>query len=399
MDHAKKGDTALSASQYTEAIQHYTDALAVNPAAVKYYIGRSTAYQRTHKYADALADAELAVVLAHKRAKRELIKDAQFRRALALFFLGRYADADYVLTIVQELDEKDKMLPTWSAKVAAKLKDLPEEDERRNVTAKKVPDVEIPAAPATSTSTSASTSASKPTTSSADVATIKSADVAVPKPTVPTPTNKIKHDWYQSSDSVTVNILAKGAPKDTTTVEFEKDSLSVSFPIAGSESEFHFSADPLFASIDPSQSKFRVTPNKVELTLKKAAPGVKWHNLEGDRQVEALTDENKATIPSHVLTGKTAQEPAPAYPTSSKSGAKNWDKLAKEDLDDKDDMEGDETSHFFKQLYKGASPDQQRAMMKSYQESGGTVLSTDWGSISVKTVVPEPPEGMEAKKY
>jgi suppressor of G2 allele of SKP1 len=69
------------------------------------------------------------------------------------------------------------------------------------------------------------------------------------------------------------------------------------------------------------------------------------------------------------------------------------------DLDDKDEIEGDETSHFFKQLYSGATPEQQRAMMKSYQESGGTVLSTDWSNVGNKTVVPEPPEGMEAKKY
>jgi suppressor of G2 allele of SKP1 len=93
------------------------------------------------------------------------------------------------------------------------------------------------------------------------------------------------------------------------------------------------------------------------------------------------------------------EDSAPAYPTSSKSGAKNWDKLAAEDLDEKDEIEGDETNHFFKKLYSGATPEQQRAMMKSYQESGGTVLSTDWSNVGSKTVVPEPPEGMEAKKY
>ena len=68
-------------------------------------------------------------------------------------------------------------------------------------------------------------------------------------------------------------------------------------------------------------------------------------------------------------------------------------------MDDKDEIEGDETSHFFKKLYGGATPEQQRAMMKSYQESGGTVLSTDWSNVGSKTVVPEPPEGMEARKY
>jgi suppressor of G2 allele of SKP1 len=386
MDHATKGDAALSASQYTEAIEHYTKALGVNPEAVKYYIGRSTAYQRAQKYSEALQDAEIAVVLAHKRARRELIKDAQFRRALALFFLERYGDAEHVLIIVKDLDEKEKMLPIWNMKIANKLKELPEDDEKRKVTVKNVPDVEVPSA---SASTAKSSGDDKP----------KSTEAAqAPKPVVPTPANKIKHDWYQSNDSVTVNILAKGVRKDKIVVEIEKDTLAVEFPIEGS-SEYQFSADPLYASIDPAQSKFRVTPNKVEVTLKKAAPGVKWHNLEGDRQVEASIDENKTSIPSHVLTGKTTQETPPAYPTSSKSGAKNWDKLAKEDLDEKDEMEGDETSNFFKHLYKGASAEQQRAMMKSYQESGGTVLSTDWNNVGSRTIVPEPPEGMEAKKY
>ncbi|KAL5117370.1 Cochaperone protein [Pleosporales sp. CAS-2024a] len=393
MDHAKKGDAALSASQYAEAAEHYTAAIGVNPGAVKYYIGRSTAYQRAQKYPDALADAEVAVVLAHKRATRELIKDAQFRRAIALFFLERYADAEFVLDIVRKLDDKEKMLPIWTMKVAAKLKDLPEDDERRNVTAQNVPDVKIP---------NAAAATAKPARSKASEVDKTDAPAAAPQPVVPTPANKIKHDWYQSNDSVTVNILAKGAPKDATVVEFDKDTLTVSFPITGSSSsDYHFSADPLYASIDPSQSKFRVTPNKVEITLKKAAPGAKWHALEGlDRQVvDASVGDKKPTIPSHVLTSRPMQESAPAYPTSSKTGAKNWDKLATEDLDDKDDVEGDETSHFFKQLYKGASAEQQRAMMKSYQESGGTVLSTDWNDVGSKKVVPQPPDGMEAKKY
>ncbi len=131
MDAARKGEAALSASSYDEAIQHFTDAIKSNPVAVKYYINRSTAYQRTKRYIEALADAEIAVVLAHKRATRELIKDAQFRRAQQLFFLERYADAEYVLDIVRKLDEKEKTLPIWSSKVSKKLQEIPEGDERR----------------------------------------------------------------------------------------------------------------------------------------------------------------------------------------------------------------------------------------------------------------------------
>ena len=41
----------------------------------------------------------------------------------------------------------------------------------------------------------------------------------------------------------------------------------------------------------------------------------------------------------------------------------------------------------------------QAVISQSYSESGGTVLSTDWSNVGNRTVVPEPPEGMEAKKY
>ncbi len=382
MDAARKGEAAINASNYEEAIQHFTDALASNPTAVKYYINRATAYQRSHKYTEALHDAEVAVVLAHKRATRELIKDAQLRRAQQLFFLGRYADAEFVLGFVKKIDEKEKTLPIWSMKITKKLQELPEDDENRNVTAKEVPDVEVPTA-----------STTPPKAKQAE------APAAAPKPVVPTPANKIKDDWYQSNDTVTVNILAKGAPKDNVTVDFDKDTLSLSFPVEGSSAEYNFNIDPLYAPIDPTQSTYRVTPNKIEITLRKASPGLKWHKLEGSRQVSATegAEGTKTTIPQHILSDATNH--APAYPTSAKSGAKNWDRVVAEDLDDKDFIEGDETSHFFKKLYGGATPEQQRAMMKSYQESGGTVLSTNWDQVGSKRVNPEPPEGMEAKKY
>lgn len=91
---------------------------------------------------------------------------------------------------------------------------------------------------------------------------------------------------------------------------------------------------------------------------------------------------------------KPAEKTANAYPSSSKTGAKNWDKIGEEGSDDESDV-----NLFFKKLYRNATPEQQRAMMKSFTESNGTSLSTDWNDVKARTVETVPPEGVEAKKW
>lgn len=86
----------------------------------------------------------------------------------------------------------------------------------------------------------------------------------------------------------------------------------------------------------------------------------------------------------------------PSYPTSSRNGPKNWDKLASEIGDDNTE---DDVNNFFQSLYKGADEDTKRAMMKSYQESNGTVLSTNWSEVGKGKVETSPPDGMVARKW
>ena len=386
MDEAARGAAALSASKYDEAIDHYSKAIEQNPGAVDYYIKRSTALQRSSKYAEALVDAEKAVVLAHKRARRELIKDAQLRRGIALFFLGRYADAKFILDIVKTMDDKEKTLAIWESKIAQKMKDIPEDDERRNVTAVKVPEMEVDTTPAPKKPIESSPASSASTSTS-----------AAPK----VPTENPKHDWYQNNENVTLTLLAKNVPKEKAVVEIGKDSLDITYPLANG-SDFNFSLLPFYAEVDHEKSSYRITPTKIEVVLRKAQPGVKWKQLEGESQLVSETGSKSIAEGDASKAVKSSAKPiesAPSYPTSSKTGAKNWDKLVTANLEDDDEYEGDESSRFFKHLYQGAGEDARRAMMKSYQESGGTVLSTDWSSVGSKYVAPEPPEGMEEKKY
>lgn len=152
---------------------------------------------------------------------------------------------------------------------------------------------------------------------------------------------------------------------------------------------------------------------KIEFTLAKAVPG-KWPSFGREEPTKpdasqlpdssalpdpAAASESTSNINTSKSTGPVPTAPAaaskgPAYPTSSKSGPKDWDHMAVDDDEDDKDVDA-----FFKTLYKGATPDQQRAMMKSFQESNGTTLSTDWANVSQGPVETKPPEGVEAKKW
>ncbi|KAI1435945.1 SGS-domain-containing protein [Xylaria sp. CBS 124048] len=94
----------------------------------------------------------------------------------------------------------------------------------------------------------------------------------------------------------------------------------------------------------------------------------------------------------------TSQKPkgAPAYPTSSKTGPKDWDSI---DDDDGENPAERDVNSFFRDIYKGADDDTKRAMMKSYIESNGTALSTNWNEAREKTYQTSAPDGAEAKKW
>jgi len=194
-------------------------------------------------------------------------------------------------------------------------------------------------------------------------------------------------------------------------------------------SEYNLTFDPLFSSIDTAHSSYEIKSTKIEIKLRKQTAGQKWASLEGALPVEEVKDSNgPPNRPSALSSRNEPTAPAadstrhaPSYPTSSRTGPKNWDKLADDltkkrpkpekkeneadgtaeaDADDFDyDDEGDPVNGFFKKLYKDADPDTRRAMMKSYQESNGTALSTNWAEVGKGKVETSPPDGMEAKKW
>ncbi|EEH42632.1 co-chaperone SGT1 [Paracoccidioides brasiliensis Pb18] len=471
MDEAQRGAKALSASNFPAAIEHYTRALAINPHATDYYIKRSTAYSRLRP-ADggpngqaALHDAEMAVALGLKRARREQILSSQMRRAIVLYHLERYGDADFLFKLVRDkvgpavqntvksamtnnngstaAAKANRELDIWEMKVAKWVKTLGKDDERMQVTVKEYPDIKVPEAAELKEifrkqlaavdvgeekgSVDKGKDASRQENGQPPAEQEQSDSPPTVAPQAPL-TNKVRHEWYQTADTVVITLYAKGVPKEKADIDIQEDSLSITFPLA-SGSDFSFNLEPLFAPVDSSVSKTSVMSTKIEVVLRKKQSSLKWAALEGTHRQANPTGANNAAppiTPTSILSSQPSTllptEGVPSYPTSSRTGLKDWDKVAssltkkkekkkssskgkeieaagsEDDNDDEglqsDDSDygtGDPVDAFFKKLYANADPDTRRAMVKSYYESEGTALSTNWSEVSKGKVEPKPP--------
>ena len=219
MDQAARGAAALRAGNFQEAVEQYTAAIAINSSAPDYYIKRSSAYHRLHNFQEALKDAEIGVSLATKRAKKELVAEAQLRRAIPLFSLERYGDSQHVFGIVKKLKPNENSLGIWESKLKKKMAELDPEDEKVKVTVKDVPDVEIPSQPTAKVTEGTNGEDKK----------VAPQEVKAAAP-VQTPPSQVKHDFYQSNENVVLTLKAKGVPKDKLTVEILKSSVCLPSP-------------------------------------------------------------------------------------------------------------------------------------------------------------------------
>ncbi|OLL26337.1 Cochaperone protein, regulates activity of adenylyl cyclase Cyr1p [Neolecta irregularis DAH-3] len=355
---------ALEKGDNKDAIELLTRAIEQIPTSIDYYIKRSNAYQRDKQYDMALRDSEKAVKMAGDGGKRELIGQAQFRRGIAFYMKDNFASAKQCFEWAEKYDGEKKLINIWKSKLSNK-------DISSQSAILEFPDIENEAF--VHEASSGLRGGSQPLGGYAsEISSNSKQSIDIPllaRQSISETTDlpaKVRHEWYQTASHVIVTLFVKNIPKEKIKVEITPTSLSVSFPNTKG-SEFAFDIDPFAHQVSKEESSFRALSTKLEVHLKKVEPK-QWNVLEGAEESKPQGIE---------------------YPTSSRKGAKNWDSIANETKEDDDSGNPDA---LFKHLFKDADEDMKRAMMKSYVESNGTALSTDWRSVSKEKVECLPPD-------
>ncbi|KAI1271819.1 SGS domain-containing protein [Xylaria sp. FL0933] len=334
---ADAGVQAVSAGKYEEGISKLTEALK-HRAAPLWHLERSKAYMRTKHFDAALHDAEMALDIAYSRANREQMMDAQLRRSITFYRMGRFADADvcafwairlskgarareedgqeklvdehgnYTVELKQVQDEiaaaqKEKkdmnslasqqntrtkearvrdLAITWRIQALTQMEKLPAEHDGRKVHVKdKYP---IPSQPSADTSTATAMDHDSDNEGGESVTTnVKS------NPTTWEEVwaryhmlymkHKIRCSFYQSETSLTVDIFLKNLSPEQ--VDVGADSRAVRIVPTQGASLGSFPGPVvilLFDEIDPEALRFTVKSMKIEMILKKKKAG-KWPQL------------------------------------------------------------------------------------------------------------------------
>uniref|UniRef100_A0A6N2LI11 Protein SGT1 homolog n=1 Tax=Salix viminalis TaxID=40686 RepID=A0A6N2LI11_SALVM len=355
-DLEKKAKEAFIDDHFELAVDLYTQAIALDPTNPDLFADRAQANIKLNKFTEAVADASKAIELDASLAK------AYLRKGIACMKVGKYQNAKAAL-------EAGTSLVPGESRFTNLIKECDELIAEE-------------------------TGESKNHAADAQVNTVSRKD-AVPEdtstqaPLVIPSKPKYRHEFYQKPEEVVVSIFAKGIQASWVTVGFGEQTLSVSVEVPG-EDGYHFQPR-LFGKIKPDECKYNILSTKVEFRLAKAEPGLHWASLEYNKQT--------AVVQRIAVSSEIAQRPT--YP-SSKPKRVDWDKIEaqvkKEEKEEK--LDGDAAlNSFFRGIYQDADEDTRRAMKKSFVESNGTVLSTNWKEVGTKKVEGSPPDGMEMRKW